>query len=251
MTHPPAIQITDLHASYGANIVLRGINETVPEKAITAIIGASGCGKSTLLRCLNRLNEENEDFSYRGKIYLAGETIESMPVSELRRKVGMVFQKPNPFPLSIMRNLTFGLAIHQLVPKAEYTKRVEHWLRAVHLWDEVHNRLNMPATRLSGGQQQRLCLARCLAIEPSVILLDEPCASLDPVATEAIEALLHQLRQRYTIVIVTHSLAQARRLADKVIFMHNGQIIESGTPTAIFTAPREPRTKDYVTGRSG
>ncbi len=238
---------------YGAFVALRDIRLDIPRGQVTALIGPSGCGKSTFLRCLNRMNDEIEGARVSGTILLDGEDIHDprVDVTVLRRRVGMVFQKPNPFPMSIRDNVAFGPRIHGLARRREMDDRVEHCLRQAALWDEVNDKLGQSALALSGGQQQRLCIARALAVEPDVLLMDEPCSALDPGSTQRIEELIHRLRATVTMVIVTHNLAQARRVSDRTGFFLKGELKETGTTTQIFDSPREPETEAYVAGRFG
>ncbi|MFY7951420.1 MAG: phosphate ABC transporter ATP-binding protein PstB [Armatimonadaceae bacterium] len=238
---------------YGAFVALRDIRLDIPRGQVTALIGPSGCGKSTFLRCLNRMNDEIEGARVSGTILLDGEDIHDprVDVTVLRRRVGMVFQKPNPFPMSIRDNVAFGPRIHGLARRREMDDRVEHCLIQAALWDEVNDKLGQSALALSGGQQQRLCIARALAVEPDVLLMDEPCSALDPGSTQRIEELIHRLRTTVTMVIVTHNLAQARRVSDRTGFFLKGELKETGTTTQIFDSPREPETEAYVAGRFG
>ncbi|MFM5954411.1 MAG: phosphate ABC transporter ATP-binding protein PstB, partial [Novosphingobium sp.] len=226
----------------------------IPTEYVTAFIGPSGCGKSTFLRTLNRMNDTIPGARVEGQISLDGEDIykSGMDVVQLRARVGMVFQKPNPFPKSIFENVAYGPRIHGMASsKAELEETVEKALRRAGLWDEVKDRLADSGTALSGGQQQRLCIARAIAVQPEVILMDEPCSALDPIATAKIEELINELRGRYAIVIVTHSMQQAARVSQRTAFFHLGKVVEYGKTTEIFTNPREERTKDYITGRYG
>ena len=239
---------------YGEKHALKDVNVDIPEKAVTAFIGPSGCGKSTFLRCINRMNDTVASARVTGKIEIDGEDIydPSIDPVELRARVGMVFQKPNPFPKSIYENVAYGPRIHALASnKAELDVIVEQSLRRASLWEEVKDRLNDSGTGLSGGQQQRLCIARTIAIDPEIILMDEPCSALDPIATARIEELMEELRQKYTIIIVTHSMQQAARVSQRTAFFHLGVLVEEGDTTAIFTNPRDKRTQDYITGRFG
>ena len=249
----PVIEIRDLAVRYGDNPAIRGISLRFPTNRITAIIGPSGCGKSTLLRALNRMNEFLPEVTTEGVILYRGQNIHDKEVNpvEVRRKVGMVFQKPNPFPRSIFQNVGWGPTINGLVVKRDLSGLVEQSLRKAGLWDEVKDRLDESGLSLSGGQQQRLCIARALAMEPDVILLDEPCSALDPVSTARIEDLLFELKERYTIIIVTHNMQQAARVSDFTAFLEAGQLIEFGETNEVFTRPKEKRTEDYVTGRFG
>lgn len=248
-----AIRIEDLDFHYGDNQALEDITLDCPRNQITALIGPSGCGKSTLLRCLNRMNDLIEGTRLEGSIHMDGIDIHGDDVDPvaLRRHVGMVFQKPNPFPKSVFENVAYGLRLHHRLGKAELAQRVETALRRAHLWDEVSDRLDAPATSLSGGQQQRLCIARALAVEPRVLLMDEPCSALDPVATQKVEDLMLELKQDHTIVIVTHSMSQAARVSDRTAFLYKGRLVEVGPTRGLFEAPREELTEQYITGRFG
>ena len=235
-------------------LAVEGVNITIPAKSVTAFIGPSGCGKSTFLRSLNRMNDTVASAKVTGQIELDGEDIyaPSMDVVQLRARVGMVFQKPNPFPKSIYDNVGYGPRIHGLAPnKADLDVVVERALVRAGLWDEVKDRLAESGTALSGGQQQRLCIARAIAVDPEVILMDEPCSALDPIATAKIEELIHELRGKYAIVIVTHNMQQAARVSQRTAFFHLGTLVEYGKTTDIFTNPKQERTKDYITGRYG
>jgi phosphate transport system ATP-binding protein len=239
---------------YGEKQAIKNVSIDVPMEHVTAFIGPSGCGKSTFLRTLNRMNDTIASARVAGDIRLDGEDIysPSMDVVQLRARVGMVFQKPNPFPKSIYENVAYGPRIHGLAnSKAEMDQIVEQSLRRAGLWDEVKDRLAESGTALSGGQQQRLCIARAIAVDPEVILMDEPCSALDPIATAKIEELIHELRGRYAIVIVTHNMQQAARVSQRTAFFHLGTLVEYGETSDIFTNPREERTKDYITGRYG
>jgi phosphate transport system ATP-binding protein len=249
----PCFQVQGLNLHYGAAHALRDISMTIPHGKITAFIGPSGCGKSSLLRCLNRMNDLVDIARITGRILLDGRDIygPEVDVPELRRRIGMVFQKPNPFPKSIYENVAYGLRIQGLRRRSLLDEAVEKSLRKAALWDEVKDRLKAPAMELSGGQQQRLVIARAIAIEPEVILLDEPCSALDPIATARIEELMVELKKNYTIVIVTHNMQQASRVGDYCAFMYLGQLIEYGTAEQVFTVPLVKRTEDYVTGRFG
>ncbi|MDQ0250125.1 phosphate transport system ATP-binding protein [Sphingomonas kyeonggiensis] len=240
--------------SYGDKQAIRDVSIDVDMDHVTAFIGPSGCGKSTFLRTLNRMNDTIPSARVTGDIRLDGEDIYSsgMDVVQLRARVGMVFQKPNPFPKSIYENVAYGPRIHGLASsKAALDGIVEQSLRRAGLWDEVKDRLSDSGTALSGGQQQRLCIARAIAVDPEVILMDEPCSALDPIATAKIEELIHELKGRYAIVIVTHNMQQAARVSQKTAFFHLGQLVEYGDTDNIFTAPKQERTKDYITGRYG
>lgn len=232
---------------------LKNINLTIGEKEVTALIGPSGCGKSTFLRVLNRMNELIGDTRVEGKVYIDNQDIygPKVDVVELRKRVGMVFQKPNPFPKSIYDNVAYGPRIHGLKDKQKLDELVEKSLKQAALWDEVKDRLNAPALGLSGGQQQRLCIARLLAVEPEVLLMDEPTSALDPISTMKIEELVKSLKERYTIVIVTHNMQQAARISDKTAFFLNGEVVEFNKTEKMFTNPADQRTEDYITGRFG
>ena len=244
----------DVHVHYGTKHAIRGIDIDILENEVVAFIGPSGCGKSTFLRCLNRMNDTLEGCKVSGDIRLDGEDIyaPSVDVVHLRSRVGMVFQKPNPFPKSIYDNVAYGPRIHGLcASQDELDATVERSLRGAGLWNEVKDRLADPGNGLSGGQQQRLCIARAIAVEPEVILMDEPCSALDPIATGLVEQLIDELRRRYTIVIVTHNMQQAARVSQKTAFFHLGDLAEFGETEAIFTNPRDERTQGYITGRYG
>ncbi|MHA6297532.1 phosphate ABC transporter ATP-binding protein PstB [Devosia sp. CAU 1758] len=244
----------DVTVHYGAKQALHGISLDIPDRTVTAFIGPSGCGKSTFLRCINRMNDTIEGARVGGKILLDGEDVYSpdLDVVELRARVGMVFQKPNPFPKSIYDNVAYGPRIHGLARnKADLDEIVISSLRKAGLFEEVKDRLAEPGTGLSGGQQQRLCIARAIAVGPEVILMDEPCSALDPIATAIIEELIDELRENYTIVIVTHSMQQAARVSQKTAFFHLGNLIEQGDTEDIFTNPVNKQTQDYIMGRIG
>ena len=248
----PIIEIADLSLSYGADEpVLRNVQLTLERQSVTAIIGASGSGKSSLLRCINRLVELKPQVRITGDITLDGQSIfaPEIDVTELRQRIGMVFQKPNPFPMSIFENVAYGLRLVGEKSTRVIEQRVEQSLRLAALWDEVKDRLDSQAGILSGGQQQRLVIARAIAVEPEVLLLDEPASSLDPISTLRIEELIYELKSRYTIVVVTHNMQQAARVSDCAAFMHQGSIVEYDNTTALFTNPREVRTEDYITGK--
>lgn len=244
--------IKDLDLYYGDTHALKSINLPIPEKKVTALIGPSGCGKSTLLRTLNRMNDLIENVKIRGKVRLEGEDIyQQRNVADLRMKVGMVFQKPNPFPMSIYENVAYGLRAQGIRDRKLLDKTVESALRSAALWEEVSDRLDSHAFGLSGGQQQRLCIARTIAIQPEVILMDEPTSALDPIATHKVEELMEQLSKKFTIVIVTHSMAQARRISDKTAFFWMGELVEHGDTKQLFEAPLDQRTQGYVNGDFG
>jgi phosphate transport system ATP-binding protein len=246
-------QVKDLNLYYGGKQALHGINMSIPKQRVTAYIGPSGCGKSTLLRCLNRMNDLVDNVRIDGEIQLDGNNIyeKSVNVAELRRRVGMVFQKPNPFPKSIYENVAYGLRIQGINDRRVLEGAVEKALKGAALWDEVKDRLNDNALGLSGGQQQRLVIARAIAIEPEVLLLDEPASALDPISTLKIEELIYELKSKYTIVIVTHNMQQAARVSDYTAFMYIGELIEYEDTNTIFTNPRQQKTEDYITGRYG
>lgn len=243
----------NLNLWFGKNHVLKNINMQIEENKVTAIIGPSGCGKSTFLRCLNRMNDLIENTRIEGKVLLDGENIygNKMDVVSLRKRVGMVFQKSNPFPKSIFENVAYGLRIHGEKNKKKLRERVEQSLRDAALWDEVKDRLDKSAMGLSGGQQQRLCIARALAIQPEVVLMDEPASALDPTATSKIEELIQKLKEKYTIVIVTHNMQQAARISDYTAFLLMGELIEFQPTAKLFTNPENKKTEDYITGRFG
>ncbi len=253
-TSAPKLRVQGLSAWYGERRVLHAIALEVPVARITAIIGPSGCGKTTFLRCINRMHELQVEARVEGRVELDGHDVYAAAVApeQLRRRVGMVFQKPNPFPtMSIRDNVLAGLRLTGARAVAGDDGIVEQALRATALWDEVRDRLRRRADSLSAGQQQRLCIARALAVEPDVLLMDEPCASLDPIATARVEDLLGDLRARYTIVIVTHNMQQAARVSDRTGFFLDGKLVEVGDTDAMFTAPGDPRTEDYITGKFG
>jgi phosphate transport system ATP-binding protein len=250
----PKMTARDVKVFYGPKQAIKGVSIDVDMDNVTAFIGPSGCGKSTFLRTLNRMNDTVASARVEGTITLDGEDIyaPSMDVVQLRARVGMVFQKPNPFPKSIYENIAYGPRIHGLAAsKADMDVIVEKSLRRAGLWEEVKDRLQDSGTALSGGQQQRLCIGRAIAVEPEVILMDEPCSALDPIATAKIEELIHELRGRYAIVIVTHNMQQAARVSQRTAFFHLGELVEYGVTSDIFTNPKAERTKDYITGRYG
>ena len=245
-------KIENLELYYGSFKALKGINMNIPEKEITAFIGPSGCGKSTLLKCLNRMNDLVEGCKITGNIYLDGEDIfGNMDVNHLRKRVGMVFQKPNPFPMSIYDNIAYGPRTHGIKNKAQLDEIVETSLRGAAIWNEVKDRLKKSALGMSGGQQQRLCIARALAVEPEVLLMDEPTSALDPISTSKIEDLAEELKEKYTIIMVTHNMQQAARASDKTAFFLLGEAVEFDDTQKIFSKPKDKRTEDYITGRFG
>jgi phosphate transport system ATP-binding protein len=249
----PIIEIRSLNFWYGAKQALFDVNLDIAPHRTTALIGPSGCGKSTLLRCLNRMNDLIDDTRLEGTITMQGQDVHApeIDVIELRKRVGMVFQKSNPFPKSIFDNVAYGLRIHGVTDKIELKERVAGSLRKAALWDEVKDRLHESALMLSGGQQQRLCIARAIAVEPEIVLMDEPCSALDPTATAKIEELIQDLEQYYTIIIVTHNMQQAARCSDFTAFFYLGRLIEFDETTKIFTNPTNSQTEDYITGRFG
>ncbi len=251
---PHKMSARDVSVFYGDNHAVKGVSIDIDMDKVTAFIGPSGCGKSTFLRTFNRMNDTIASARVTGEITLDGEDIyaSDMDVVQLRARVGMVFQKPNPFPKSIFENVAYGPRIHGLASsKTDMEGIVERSLKRAGLWEEVKDRLTDSGTALSGGQQQRLCIARAIAVDPEVILMDEPASALDPIATAKIEELIHELRGRYAIVIVTHNMQQAARVSQRTAFFHLGQLVEYGETDNLFTAPREERTKDYITGRYG
>ena len=244
--------IRNLNLHYGDFHALKNVSLEIPERQITALIGPSGCGKSTLLRTLNRMNDLVEGCKITGEVQLDGEDIYGkMDVNLLRKRVGMVFQKPNPFPMSVYDNVAYGPRTHGVRGKAKLTDIVERSLRSAAIWDELKDRLNRNALGLSGGQQQRLCIARALAVEPEVLLMDEPTSALDPISTAKIEELALALKRDYTIVIVTHNMQQAARISDRTAFFLLGELVEFGDTQKLFSLPRDKRTEDYITGRFG
>lgn len=247
------LSVQDLCLWYGSHQALKDINIEIPEKSITALIGPSGCGKSTFLKALDRMNDLIPDVKITGSVRYKGEDIfdPSVDVSELRRQVGMVFQKPNPFPMSIYDNIAYGPRTHGVKSRAKLDEIVEQSLRGAAIWDEVKDRLKKNALGLSGGQQQRLCIARALAVEPEVLLMDEPTSALDPISTSKIEELAMELKDRYTIVIVTHNMQQAVRISDHTAFFLLGELVEYGETEKLFSQPQDKRTEDYITGRFG
>jgi phosphate transport system ATP-binding protein len=248
-----AIDVRGFSFSYGPMKVLHGISFTIPARAVTALIGPSGCGKSTFLRSVNRLNDLIPETSHEGDIVVDGRSIfaTGTDLVSLRQRVGMVFQRPNPFPKSIYDNVVYGPKLNGLTPRGDLPALVERCLRQAALWEEVKDRLDTPATGLSGGQQQRLCIARALANDPDVLLMDEPCSALDPIATQRVEELIVQLKAKYTIVIVTHNMQQAARVSDVTGFFYKGELVVFGPTDTIFTAPAREQTEAYITGRFG
>ena len=247
------IHTDKLNLYYGSNHALKDINMKIRANAVTAFIGPSGCGKSTFLKTLNRMNDLIDSVRIEGKVYLDGEDIYAphTDVTELRRRVGMVFQQPNPFPMSIYDNIAYGPRIHGINNKAKLDEIVEGSLRGATIWDEVKDRLQKSALGLSGGQQQRLCIARALAVEPEVLLMDEPTSALDPGSTMRVEELMSELKRKYTVVIVTHNMQQAKRVSDDTAFFLMGEVVEFNTTYRLFSEPHDKRTEDYITGRFG
>lgn len=247
------ISVRRLNFFYGKTQALKDISLDISERRVTAFIGPSGCGKSTLLRTFNRMFELYRDQRAEGEVNMDGENIlrSKKDIALIRMKIGMVFQKPTPFPMSIYENIAFGIRMHEKLSRTELDARVEGCLRHAALWDEVKDKLHRSGTGLSGGQQQRLCIARTIAVRPEVLLLDEPCSALDPISTAKIEETIYQLKQEYTIVIVTHNMQQAARVSDYTAFMYLGEMVEFGATQKMFTNPTEPRTEDYITGRFG
>jgi phosphate transport system ATP-binding protein len=256
--HPPIntearVQVRNLDFFYGANKALKNINFDLPAKRVTGMIGPSGCGKSTLLRILNRMYSLYPGQRATGEVLMDGKNIldSDVDMNALRSRVGMVFQKPTPFPMSIYENIAFGIRLHEKLSKTEMDERVEWALTRAAIWGEVKDRLNASAMGLSGGQQQRLCIARTIAVRPEVILLDEPTSALDPISTARVEELIDELKRDFTIAIVTHNMQQAARCADQVAFFYLGELVEVAPAEEMFTAPKQPRTQDYITGRFG
>ncbi|HTL46661.1 MAG TPA: phosphate ABC transporter ATP-binding protein PstB [Verrucomicrobiae bacterium] len=248
-----AIEIKDFNLYYGHFHALTNVNMAIKKKKVTAIIGPSGCGKSTLLRSINRMNDIFTEVRTSGDILIGGLSAygKKTDLIELRKTVGMVFQRPNPFPLSVYQNVAFGLKLHTTLNNSEILERVENSMKGVGIWDELKDKLDAPAITLSGELQQRLCIARVTAVSPSVVLMDEPCSALDPIATQHIEELIRELKRDYTIVIVTHNMAQAARVSDETAYFYLGQLIEMGPTGKIFRAPDRQETEDYITGRFG
>ena len=247
----PIITVRDMNLWYGQTQALKNINIDIPEKSITALIGPSGCGKSTFLKSLNRMQDLVPGVKITGDLRYEGQNIFEAEVNNLRKEIGMVFQKPNPFPMSIYDNIAYGPRTHGIKNKAQLDEIVEKALRGAAIWDEVKDRLKKNALGMSGGQQQRLCIARALAVEPKVLLMDEPTSALDPISTSRIEDLAMELKGKYTIVIVTHNMQQAVRISDQTAFFLLGDLVEFGTTEDIFSQPRDKRTEDYITGRFG
>ena len=253
MNNDLKMSVKNLDFYYGDFLALTEIHMDFHQNQVTALIGPSGCGKSTLIRCLNRMNDLIPYSRVEGEVLLDSQNIydPSVDVVTLRRRVGMVFQKPNPFPKSVFENVAYGLRVNGLKDKAEIQNQVEKSLKDAALWDEVKDRINESALSLSGGQQQRLCIARAMAIEPEILLMDEPCSALDPIATQKIEELIDQLKQKYTIIIVTHNMQQAARVSDITAFFYLGKLIEVNQTDTLFTRPKLKQTEDYITGRFG
>lgn len=253
MSETPILQAKDLHLYYGETEALKGINIEIQKNEITALIGPSGCGKSTFLKTLDRMNDLIPSVRITGEVLLNGQDIyaKDVDVNELRRRVGMVFQKPNPFPMSIYDNIAYGPRTHGIHNKAQLDEIVERSLRGAAIWDEVKDRLNKSALGMSGGQQQRLCIARALAVEPEVLLMDEPTSALDPISTSKVEELAMELKQNYTIIMVTHNMQQAARISDKTAFFLLGELVEMGPTESVFATPVDKRTEDYISGRFG
>ena len=247
----PIITVRDMNLWYGQTQALKNINIDIPEKSITALIGPSGCGKSTFLKSLNRMQDLVPGVKITGDLRYEGQNIFEAEVNNLRKEIGMVFQKPNPFPMSIYDNIAYGPRTHGIKNKAQLDEIVEKALRGAAIWDEVKDRLKKNALGMSGGQQQRLCIARALAVEPKVLLMDEPTSALDPISTSRIEDLAMELKEKYTIVIVTHNMQQAVRISDQTAFFLLGDLVEYGNTEAMFSQPKDKRTEDYITGRFG
>jgi phosphate transport system ATP-binding protein len=246
------IEVKDLDLYYGSMQALKKINLNIEKNAVTALIGPSGCGKSTFLRTVNRMNDLIEGVKIKGNVFFEGKDIyKDFDEIELRKRIGMVFQRPNPFPMSIYDNIAYGPRIHGLTNKSKLDEIVEKSLQGAALWDEVKDRLKKNALGLSGGQQQRLCIARTLAVEPEILLMDEPTSALDPISTSKVEELMDTLKEKYTVIIVTHNMQQAGRISDYTAFFLNGEVIEFGKTEDIFYKPRDKRTEDYITGRFG
>lgn len=252
-TPEPKIRVRNLHLHYGDFCALRDVDLDIPERRVTALIGPSGCGKSSFLRCLNRMNDLIDGVRIEGRVEIGGRNIydKDVDVVALRKRVGMVFQKPNPFPMSIFDNIAFGPRIHGVRKRSELEEIVERSLRAAYLWDRVKDKLHQSGHQLSGGEQQRLCIARALSVDPEVILMDEPCSALDPVATARIEDLILDLKQQYTVVIVTHNMQQAQRASDYTGFFLMGELVEFQKTSSLFLSPQKKETEDYISGRFG
>ncbi|MBA4417998.1 MAG: phosphate ABC transporter ATP-binding protein [Syntrophus sp. (in: bacteria)] len=246
-----ALRTEKLNLYYGTMHALLSVNFKVFENSITSLIGPSGCGKSTLLRCFNRMNDLIDDVRMDGTIFVKEQDMEMLDIIELRKRVGMVFQRPNPFPFSVYENLIYGLKVHDIGSRKYKQETVERCLRAVGLWEDLKDKLSSPALNLSEETKQRLCIARLLTVEPEIILLDEPCSALDPIATLRVEELMVELKKNYTILIVTHNMQQAARVSDYTGFMLLGELVEFGETSQIFTSPKDKRTEDYITGRFG
>jgi phosphate transport system ATP-binding protein len=246
-----ALRTERLNLYYGTMHALLDVDFNVFEKSITALIGPSGCGKSTLLRCFNRMNDLIDDVRVEGSVFVKGQSMDELDIIELRKRVGMVFQRPNPFPFSVYENLVYGLKVHDIGSRRQKQEVVERCLKAVGLWNELRDKLHTPALSLSEEIKQRLCIARLLTVEPEIILLDEPCSALDPIATMRVEELMAELKKNYTILIVTHNMQQAARASDYTGFMLLGELVEFGETSQIFTSPRDERTEGYITGRFG
>ena len=253
LSEKPKLSVRSLDFYYGHFHALKGINLDIPQNKVTAFIGPSGCGKSTLLRCFNRMFELYPEQRAEGQILLDGDNIltSKEDISLIRAKIGMVFQKPTPFPMSIYDNIAFGVKLFETLPRVEMDERVEWALKKAALWNEVRDKLNQSGSGLSGGQQQRLCIARGIAIKPEVLLLDEPCSALDPISTGKIEELIHELKNDYTVVIVTHNMQQAARCSDHTAYMYLGDLVEFGATEQMFFKPTRKETEDYITGRFG
>lgn len=247
------ISVENFHLYYGTFHALKGITMKIPQNCVTSIIGPSGCGKSTLLRSINRMNDLNRDVRTEGQIFMQGKPIygKNVDLVGLRKEIGMVFQRPNPFPLSVFENVAFGPKLHLQLSRRELAEVVHQSLEAVGLWEELQDKLHTPALMLSSEQQQRLCIARLIAVNSDVLLMDEPCSALDPAATQRVEELIQKLTERYTILIVTHNMAQAARISDFTAYFYLGQLIEFGETKKIFTVPDRKETEDYITGRFG
>ncbi len=249
----PHIQVQNLNVAYGGHVALKNVSVEIPKRQLTAIMGPSGCGKTTLLKSMNRLLELSDEVQIQGQVLIDGIGIydPAIDVTEVRKKTGLLAQRPFPLPMSIRDNVAYGMKVHRTKKGREIDRAVRHYLEMAGLWDEVKDRLKSPAARLSIGQQQRLCLARGLAVEPEIILGDEPTSALDPISAQHIEARLHELKEKYTIVLVTHTLRQAKRLADYVVFMYLGEVVEAGIAHEVFEHPQEARTREFIEGAIG